>query len=163
MRDRDQQRDRRNHKDQQGYDQAGDPDEDKDRLPLAYHDIDVAQRLRYPDHGGQADQHDQERTQRGAKNVSVDGPHPQHRPLIRHKPDPALGFPDQAPRPFSLKTQPRQTYLDRLTKWPGKGKAVEHAHQNVKTAGAADACCRLGHWAIKVFWYRKFWMISSPN
>jgi hypothetical protein len=26
---------RRNHKDQQGYDQAGDPDEDKDRLPLA--------------------------------------------------------------------------------------------------------------------------------
>jgi hypothetical protein len=28
----------------------------------------------------------------------------------------------------------RQNYLDRLTKWPGKGKAVEHAQQNVKMA-----------------------------
>ena len=125
--------------DQQGYDQAGDPDEDKDRLPLAGHDVDVAQRLRYPDHGGQADQHDQERTQRGAQNVFVDGPHPQHRPLIRHKPDPALGFPHQAPRPFSLKLNPRQTYFDRLTKWPGKGKAVEHAQQNVKNCSCSGA------------------------
>jgi hypothetical protein len=35
---------------------------------------------------------------------------------------------------LSLKLNPRQTYLDRLTKWPAKGKAVEHAQQNVKTA-----------------------------
>jgi hypothetical protein len=31
----------------------------------------------------------------------------------------------------------RQNYLDRLTKWPGKGKAVEHAQQNVKMATVA--------------------------
>ena len=35
----------------------------------------------------------------------------------------------------SLKPNPRQIYLDRLTKWPGKGKAVEHAQQNVNVAG----------------------------
>jgi hypothetical protein len=38
---------------------------------------------------------------------------------------------------LSFKLNPRQTYLDCLTKWPGKGKAVEHAQQNVKVAAAA--------------------------
>ncbi len=61
--------------------------------PWLGHDVDVTQCLGDPDHRGQADQHDQERTQRGAEDVSVDRPHPQHRPLIRHKPDPACGFP----------------------------------------------------------------------
>src|SRR5690242_8337541 len=35
---------------------------------------------------------------------------------------------------FELKSQPRQLYPDRSTKWPGKGKAVEHAQQNVNAA-----------------------------
>src|ERR1044072_3006412 len=146
MRDRDQQRDWRNHQDQQGYNQAGDPDENKDRLPLTRHDVDVAQRLRYPDHGGQTDQHDEERTERRTQNVFVDGPHPQHRPLIRHNRTPRLVSPTERRVPSNLKLNPRQTYLDRLTKWPGKGKAVEHAQQNVKTPGVASVPWRLGHW-----------------
>ena len=134
VRDRDQQRDRRDHQNEQRYDQAGDADEDQDGLALAGHDVDVAQRLRDPDHGGQADQHDQERTQGGAENISADRPHPQHRPLIRQQPDPACGFPTGRASASSLKLNPRQIYLDRLTKWPGKGKAVEHAQQNVNVA-----------------------------
>jgi hypothetical protein len=34
------------------------------------------------------------------------------------------------------KLNPRQTYLDRFTKWPGKGKAVEHAQQNVNVTAS---------------------------
>src|SRR6185437_491103 len=40
---------------------------------------------------------------------------------------------------FKLKSQPRQLYLDRPTKWPGNGKAVEHAQQNVN-AGSRAGC-----------------------
>ncbi len=40
---------------------------------------------------------------------------------------------------FKLKSQPRQLYLDRPTKWPGNGKAVEHAQQNVNAGTGAGA------------------------
>jgi hypothetical protein len=56
-------------------------------------------------------------------------------PLIRHKPDPAHGFPTRR-EALSAELNPRQLYLDGLTKWPAKGKAVEHAQQNVKAAVA---------------------------
>ncbi len=93
VRDRDQQRDWCDYEDEQRYDQPCDADEYENCLALACHDVDVTQCLGNPDHRGQADQHDKERTQRGAEDVSVDRPHPQHRPLIRHKPNPACGFP----------------------------------------------------------------------
>ena len=110
VRDRNQQRDRGDHKNEQRYDQAGDPDENQNGLALVGHDVDVAQCLRDPDHRGQTDQHDQERTQRGAENISANRPHSRHRPLIRHRPDPAFGSPPDAKR-FQLKLNPRQTYL----------------------------------------------------
>jgi len=42
MRDRDQQRDRRDHQHQKRNDQAGNADEDQDGLALAGHQVDVA-------------------------------------------------------------------------------------------------------------------------
>ncbi|HJS60301.1 MAG TPA: hypothetical protein VJ800_00995, partial [Pseudolabrys sp.] len=62
-----------------------------------------------------------------------------------------------------LKLNPRQTYFDRLTKWPGKGKAVEHAQQNVKTAMAAGHGRRLGHWPNGCLTTGLFWVISLVN
>src|SRR5450631_4029603 len=48
-----------------------------------------------------------------------------------------------APAPDAKRNQPnpnpRQVYLDPSTKWPCKGKAVEHAQQKVKTAAAIRA------------------------
>jgi hypothetical protein len=55
---------------------------------------------------------------------------------------------------FNLKLNPRQTYFDHLTKWPGKGKAVEHAQQNVKTAVAAGTARPARPLAEWVFNYR---------
>jgi hypothetical protein len=98
VRDCDQQRNRRDQEDQHRNEKAGDTYEDQNRLSLARHDVDIAERLRDPDDRSQTDQYDQERTQRGAKNISTDRPHPQHRPLIRRKPDRALGFPAERDR-----------------------------------------------------------------
>ena len=88
--DRDQQRDRRDHQDEQRNDQAGDADEDQDGLTLAGHQVDVVQRLRDPDHRGQADQYDDKRTKRRAEDISADRPHPTRRPPIAgmHRPPP---------------------------------------------------------------------------
>ena len=72
VRHRDDQRDRRDHHDQLRDDQAGDADERQDGLALAGHQVDVAQRLGEPDGARQADEHQQERPKRGAKNVPAD-------------------------------------------------------------------------------------------
>src|SRR4029079_6343378 len=69
---------------------------------------------------------------------------------------PALGFPDRAPSAFNLKLNPRQTYLDRLTKWPGKSKAVEHAQQNVKTGCAPRSLAGSATGRLKVLNYPYF-------
>ncbi len=69
-------RDRRDHHHQQRNDQPGDADEHQDGLALAGHDVEVVQRLRDPDHGGQAAQHHHEGVERRAKYVAVDRPHP---------------------------------------------------------------------------------------
>ena len=66
------QRDRRDHQDEVRDDQAGDADEHQDGLALAGHQVDVAQRLRHPDRARQADEHQQKRPKRGAKDVAAD-------------------------------------------------------------------------------------------
>ena len=54
------------------------------------------------------------------------------------KPQSRARRPHRALGPASL-TQPPQVYLDRSTKWPRKGKAVEHAQQKVKRGTRFDA------------------------
>ena len=80
VRDRDQQRDRRDHQDQQRNDQTGDADEHQDRLTLGGHDVEVAQCLGDPDHGGEADQHDEKGAEGRAENVSANRSHPRRVP-----------------------------------------------------------------------------------
>ena len=73
--DRDHQRDRRDDQQQQRNDQTGDADEDEDALALIGHQVDVAQRLRDPHQRGHAGANHQERTERGAKDITPDRPH----------------------------------------------------------------------------------------
>src|SRR5262249_38545057 len=82
MRDRDHERDRSHEQDEQGYDEASDADEDQQCLSLAGHQVDTAQRLRDPHECGHADKNDQERTQRGAKDITPDQPHSRALPPI---------------------------------------------------------------------------------
>ncbi len=105
MRDRNHQRDRRDDEDEQWNDEAGDPDEDEDALALIRHQVDVAQGLRDPHERGHAGANHQERTERGAENITADGPHRFARPRSRR----TLGAPgplcprqrtDAIPRPF---------------------------------------------------------------
>ena len=93
MRDRNQQRDRRDHQHEQRNDQAGDADEHQDGLTLVGHQVDVAQRLRDPDYGGQADEHDRERTERRTENISADRPHPRRRSPVPACASQAPGYP----------------------------------------------------------------------
>ena len=67
--------DRRDHEHQEGNDHAGQADEDQNRLALARDQVDIAQRLRDPDDGGQADENQRERPKTGAKNIAVDPSH----------------------------------------------------------------------------------------
>ena len=53
----------------------GDLDKDEERLALARDQVEVAHRLREPEHDGQADEDKDERTHRGAKDVATDRPH----------------------------------------------------------------------------------------
>ena len=75
VRRRHDQRDRRQHHDQQRNDHPGNADEDQQRLALTGDQVEIAHRLREPDHDGQADKDDQERAHRGAKHVAADRPH----------------------------------------------------------------------------------------
>ncbi|MFK4699097.1 hypothetical protein ABIF42_004691 [Bradyrhizobium diazoefficiens] len=72
VRDRDHQRDRRDDQDQRGHDEAGDAEEGEDGLTLARHQVDAAQRLRNPDHAGEADQDQRKRRQRRAEDIPID-------------------------------------------------------------------------------------------
>ena len=58
-----------------GISQAGEAQEGQDGLALAGHQVDAAQRLRNPDHAGEAGQDHRERRQRRAENIAVDRPH----------------------------------------------------------------------------------------
>ena len=51
------------------------PMKTKQRLAFARDQIEIAHRLREPDHDSQADKDDQERAHRGAKHVAADRPH----------------------------------------------------------------------------------------
>ena len=124
MRDRDQQRDRRDHQDQQRNDQAGDADEHQDGLTLVGHQVDVAQRLRDPDHGGQADQHDQERTERRAENISADGPHPRRRPPVPACTKPARPAPHRTQCAISVNPTPVRFTLIRPQSGRAKAKPL---------------------------------------
>ena len=75
MRRRHDERDRRDHHHQERHDHSGDADENEQCLPLARDQIEIAHRLREPDHDRQADQGDQERTKGGAKHVAANRPH----------------------------------------------------------------------------------------
>ena len=75
VRDRDHQGDRRDDQHQRRNDQTGDAEEGDDRLTLAGHQVDAAQRLRNPDHPRQADQNQRKRRERRAKDIPVDRPH----------------------------------------------------------------------------------------
>src|SRR6202140_5882118 len=75
MRDRDHQGDRGDDQDQRRNDQTGDAEKGYDRLTLAGHQVDAAQRLRNPDHPREADQNQRKRRERRAKNIPVDRPH----------------------------------------------------------------------------------------
>jgi hypothetical protein len=77
------QRDRRDHHDQKRNDQSGNADEDEQRLALTRDQVELAHRLREPDHDCQADKGDQERAHRGAKHVTADRPHRTQRPRWR--------------------------------------------------------------------------------
>src|SRR5207244_9554520 len=50
-------------------------EEGENGLTLARHQVDAAQRLRNPDHAGEADQDQRKRRERRAENVPVDRPH----------------------------------------------------------------------------------------
>ena len=89
--DRDHQRDRRDHQDELRDHQPGDADEHQDRLALAGHQVDIAQRLGDPDDRRQADEDQQERAERMAKYVAVDRP---HRPLLPRAPASTAGNPN---------------------------------------------------------------------
>ena len=129
--DRDHERDRRDHHDQLRDDQAGDADERQDGLALAGHQIDVAQRLGYPDRARQADRAPTGTPQRwcekytGRLTPSACAVPPSAEPPCT--PDPTSGGPrNQADR------SPRiAVCLDRSTKWLRNGKPVEHAQQTV--------------------------------
>ena len=129
VRDRDHQRDRRDDQDKQRDDEAGDADEDEDALTLIRHQVDVTQRLRDPHQRGHAGANDQERTERGAKNIAADGPHPNYASPLTAKPRragslPLNGAPMVNRSPFTL-------YL--ITQQNGLAKAnhFEYAQQNV--------------------------------
>ncbi len=97
MRNRDHQRDRRDDQHQRRNDQAGDAQKSNDRLTLAGHEIDAAQRLRNPDHPGQADQNHRKRRQRRAENIPVDRPHRDRDPTPANRncssrPNPEFGI-----------------------------------------------------------------------
>jgi hypothetical protein len=55
--------------------QAGDAQKGQDGLALTGHQVDAAQRLRDPDHPGEADQNQRKRRERRAKDILVDRPH----------------------------------------------------------------------------------------
>ena len=59
---------------------------------------------------------------------------PQSPACTAHRPAAAPGAKRNQPNP-----NPRQVYLDPSTKWPRKGKAVEHAQQKVKIGGRIRA------------------------
>ena len=93
-------RDRRDHEHEEGNDQAGDAEKDEDRLTAVGHQVDVAQRLRDPDHCRQTDKHQQERTERGAKNILADRPH-------RPAPSPVFAPPGRARNtPRAIRSDP---------------------------------------------------------
>ncbi len=71
VRDRDHQCNRRDDQDQHGDGHAGDAEEGQDRLTLARHQVDGAQRLRDPDDARQGHDNDRKRRQRRAQNVAV--------------------------------------------------------------------------------------------
>ncbi len=61
--------------DQRGDHEAGDAEEGQNGLTLARHQVDAAQRLRNPDHAGEADQDQRKRRERRAEDILVDRPH----------------------------------------------------------------------------------------
>jgi hypothetical protein len=105
MTDRHDQRDRRNDQDQVRDDKAGNADEDENRLAAIGHQVDVAQRLGDPDDRRQADEHQKERTERGAENINANRPHPP-------APSP-VAQPRGAPDP-----RPAQRFLNKAVRSP---------------------------------------------
>ena len=82
MRYRHNDRDRRDHHYQEWNDHPGDADENEQRLALTRDQVEIAHRLREPDHDSQTDERDQERAHGGAKHVAADRPHrTEHPPL----------------------------------------------------------------------------------
>jgi hypothetical protein len=67
-------------------------------LPLIRHQVDVTQCLRDPHERGHAGANDQERTERGAKNIAADGPHPNYASPLAAKPRCAGCMPPAAPQ-----------------------------------------------------------------
>ena len=135
---RDDKSDRRDDHDKLRNDQAGDAEEGQDGLALSRHQVDVAQRLGHPDGARQADEHQQERPERGAKNIPADRPHP---PAPSHPSAIHLRRRTAKPgeSPVRQTDPPQSNNLDGSTKWLRNGKPIEHEQQTVNGQGRRTA------------------------
>ena len=174
VRDRDHQRDRRDDQHQRRNHQAGDAEKGQDGLALARHQVDAAQRLRNPDHAGQADQNQRKRRERRAENIPVDRPHRYRtiptlaRPNERLATNPGYGIPigRAACRPagYSLTTiplirqqngwamAPSRIWLIIRVMWPsGHGGAWQRGGSTGHSAGNRAVLKRFGPLPMRTF------------
>ena len=156
--DRDHQRDRRDHQDQMRDDQAGDAEERQDGLALAGHQVDVAQRLGQPDDRRQADQHQQERPESGAKNVRPIDPIRMRRPTFGRQPARRIFVQRPCRRP-----SPDVAYaIDRSTKWLRMANPLNMRQQTVNADARQWRYCEMPAFATRA-WCRRTGDLSGAG